>query len=345
MSTVTTVVPTAPAAAGRPAPVTDAPVGASRPWPVLGGPGRRPAVGADGGRGAHHGRPPRGPPLPDRAGRPGVRRGGGVHLREPHPVRRRRRPGPLPPDPRGRPRGGGRGRRPTWSSPRRWPRCTRTSRPAATPACRPRRSWPTGGRGRPAPATSTGWPPWWSSCCRRPARAGPTSARRTSSSWPWCAGWCATVPAHRGRRVPDRAPAGRPGPVQQERPPVRRATAGGAGPVPGPRGPGPPRSAGGEDSPAVVEAEMARVVAAEPAVALDYAVRRLRRRPRTGTHLCHRPPAAAADRRPGRPGAADRQPRPHDGPRPPGTRALIRAHDVNRGRPGLPDPTPDRRPA
>ena len=27
-------------------------------------------------------------------------------------------------------------------------------------ACRCR-SWPTGGRGRPGPGTSTGWPPWW----------------------------------------------------------------------------------------------------------------------------------------------------------------------------------------
>ena len=61
-------------------------------------------VGPDGRGGAHHGRAARRPPLPHRAGRARVRRGGGVHLRQSDPVRRPRRPGPLPAYPRRRPR-------------------------------------------------------------------------------------------------------------------------------------------------------------------------------------------------------------------------------------------------
>ncbi len=56
------------------------------------------------------------------------------------------------------------------------------------PRCRCRASAERG-RARRGRATSTVWPPWWSSCWRWPGGAGPTSARRTSSSWPSCAGW------------------------------------------------------------------------------------------------------------------------------------------------------------
>ena len=63
------------------------------------------------------------------AGRGRVRRRGRHRLREPAAVRRRRRPGRLPPRPRRR-RGHGRRRpAPASSSPRRWRRCTRASRP------------------------------------------------------------------------------------------------------------------------------------------------------------------------------------------------------------------------
>ncbi len=50
-----------------------------------------------------------------------------------------------------------------------------------------RRAEPASSRASRVPGTSTGWPPWCPGCWRPPAPAGPTSARRTSSSWPWCA--------------------------------------------------------------------------------------------------------------------------------------------------------------
>ena len=73
------------------------------------------------------------------------------------------RPGPLPADPRRRPRwsaeaGGRRGLRPVG----------RRDVPGVPGAGRRRRcrspAWATGGRALPGPATSTAWPPWWSSC-------------------------------------------------------------------------------------------------------------------------------------------------------------------------------------
>ena len=50
---------------------------------------------------------------------------------------------------------------------------------------RGRRRW----RRRAGRPTSPASPPWWPSCSPSPARAGPTSARRTSSSSPSCAAW------------------------------------------------------------------------------------------------------------------------------------------------------------
>ena len=47
---------------------------------------------------------------------------------------------------------------------------------------RPRGRRRRAGRAPAGPATSTAWPPSWPSCSTWPARAGPTSARRTGSS-------------------------------------------------------------------------------------------------------------------------------------------------------------------
>ncbi len=65
--------------------------------------------------------------------------------------------------------------------------------PPATTVSRRRGERRLGGRRRDR-ATSTAWPPWWPSCSPSPAPAGPTSARRTSSSWPWCGAWRSTSP-------------------------------------------------------------------------------------------------------------------------------------------------------
>ena len=76
---------------------------------------------------------------------------------------------------------------------RRSPRCTRAgpSR-TATVVSVGRRGERVGGRRR-GRGTSTGWPRSWSSCSPPPAGAAPTSARRTSSSWPWSGGWSADL--------------------------------------------------------------------------------------------------------------------------------------------------------
>ena len=84
--------------AGGMSTVVEAPAGPTRPTlvrprgrrdrrRVLRGPGRGPAVGTNGGRGPHHGGAARRSPLAHRAGRRRVRRGGGLHLRQPDPVR------------------------------------------------------------------------------------------------------------------------------------------------------------------------------------------------------------------------------------------------------------------
>src|SRR5699024_7184302 len=43
--------------------------------------------------------------------------------------------------------------------------------------------------GEADPSTSTVSPPSSPSCSRSPAHVASTSVRRTTSSWPWCAGW------------------------------------------------------------------------------------------------------------------------------------------------------------
>ena len=82
---------------------------------------------------------------------------------------------------------GGRGRASTSSSPRRSTRCTREPPRHHGRRCR---RWPTTDGGRVAPdATSPAWRPSWPSCSTSPGRAGPTSARRTTSSWPSSGAW------------------------------------------------------------------------------------------------------------------------------------------------------------
>jgi hypothetical protein len=148
-------------------------------------------------------------------------------------------------------------RRSTRCTPNRWP-----------PRCR----WPgcpSASRARADPATSPGSPPWSPSCSTSSGRAGPTSARRTSSSSPWSGAWSPTCRS-RSRSSPAR--------------PCARTTAGHVEPQRLPR----PRRAGGRARAAPGAGRRRRshrrrcrhrcrgadrdgeVVAAEPLAELDY---------------------------------------------------------------------------
>ncbi len=191
-----------------------------------------------------------GPPVAHGAGPGRVRRGRGEHLREPAAVRRPRGHRPLPAHARRATCEAVR-RRPgsTWSSCRAWPRCTRRGPSRRRPRCRCAGS-ASRGRARRARATSTAWPPWWPSCSPSPAPAAPTSARRTSSSWPWCARMAPdlSLPVE-VVGLPDRARARRPGPLEPQRAPVRRRAGRRHGAVPGP-GRRPGRRGGRASAPA-----------------------------------------------------------------------------------------------
>ena len=159
-----------------------------------------------------------------------------------------------------------------------------------------------------ARATSTAWPPWWPSCSPSPGPAGPTSARRTSSSWRWSGAWrvdlslpvevvgCPIVREPDGLALSSRnvrlSAAERAAATV-----LSRALAAGRAAL-----------ADGERSGAAVGRAMRAVVAAEPLVELDYAVV-VDADTLEEVAAVAEPPAAVAPahRGPGGPGPADRQ--------------------------------------
>ena len=209
-----------------------------------------------------------------RARRQRLRRGEPV--REPAPVRCQRGPRRLPARPRTR-HAAAEAKASTSCSCRPSTRCTAGGSPRVvdglTEVC---------GRSRPRP-TSTASPPSSPSCSRSSGPAVRTSGARTPSSSPWSAHDHRPRPSRRGRRVPARARARRPGDVEPQRLPRRRR----------PRGrhssPGvycrPRRSAGERDPATVCRARGRLIERPRPeSIRLDYVeVRRAASNPASGS--------------------------------------------------------------